>query len=235
MGRYNFYPAYVSVAEKKENAQAAIKKMQKKGIKLNPVSVEGRNITSTFWGKSWCKHIETFKDAEYRLARGRSCLRADTVLDLKIGPGTIDALVLGSSKYEISIKIKPLAPEKWKSIVSSCSGQIDSVVALLQGKLSKPIMEKMTDVNLGLFPNDKEISISCSCPDYVVMCKHAAAAFYGVGVRLDSSPESLFLLRSVDHLELLETNVLDSLIDQDGTLDGDLSELFGIDLVAAKK
>ena len=44
----------------------------------------------------------------------------------------------------------------------------------------------------------------CSCPDYAGMCKHVAAVMYGVGNRLDSSPELLFLLRGVDHLELIE-------------------------------
>jgi uncharacterized Zn finger protein len=35
------------------------------------------------------------------------------------------------------------------------------------------------------------------------MCKHIAAVLYGVGARLDSSPELLFALRGVDHLELI--------------------------------
>jgi uncharacterized Zn finger protein len=56
----------------------------------------------------------------------------------------------------------------------------------------------------GLFPKPKEITMRCSCPDYAGMCKHLAAVMYGVGNRLDSSPESLFLLRGVDHLELIE-------------------------------
>jgi uncharacterized Zn finger protein len=36
------------------------------------------------------------------------------------------------------------------------------------------------------------------------MCKHLAAVMYGVGNRLDFSPELLFVLRGVDHLELIE-------------------------------
>jgi uncharacterized Zn finger protein len=36
------------------------------------------------------------------------------------------------------------------------------------------------------------------------MCKHLAAVMYGVGHRLDSSPELLFVLRGVDHAELIE-------------------------------
>lgn len=35
------------------------------------------------------------------------------------------------------------------------------------------------------------------------MCKHVAAVLYGVGARLDASPELLLALRSVDHTELV--------------------------------
>jgi uncharacterized Zn finger protein len=61
----------------------------------------------------------------------------------------------------------------------------------------------VTDRREGLFPAPDEIQMRCSCPDWAFMCKHIAAALYGVGARLDSSPELLFLLRGVDHLELI--------------------------------
>ena len=65
-------------------------------------------------------------------------------------------------------------------------------------------MEHVTDRDRGLFPKPKEIKMRCSCPDYAGMCKHVAAVMYGVGNRLDTSPELLFVLRGVDHQELIE-------------------------------
>ena len=47
----------------------------------------------------------------------------------------------------------------------------------------------------------------CSCPDIAHLCKHAIAALCGVGNRLDSKPELLFLLRGVDHAELIDEAV----------------------------
>ena len=35
------------------------------------------------------------------------------------------------------------------------------------------------------------------------MCKHVAAVLYGVGARLDHKPELLFMLRGVNHEELI--------------------------------
>jgi len=45
--------------------------------------------------------------------------------------------------------------------------------------------------------------VTCSCPDWAVMCKHVCAALYGLGVRLDEQPELLFRLRKVDHMDLV--------------------------------
>ncbi len=81
---------------------------------------------------------------------------------------------------------------------------IGTLVELLQGRLSKAVMEMVTDRKEGLFPKPNEIKMRCSCPDYAGMCKHIAAVMYGVGNRLDHSPELLFVLRGVDHLELIE-------------------------------
>jgi uncharacterized Zn finger protein len=114
------------------------------------------------------------------------------------------------------------------------TGKIGSLVELLQGKLSKAVMEKVTDRQEGLFPKPKEIKMRCSCPDGARMCKHVAAVMYGVGNRLDSSPELLFILRGVDHKELIEQAIPTAPV---GTKAGaptistdDLGALFGIEM-----
>jgi uncharacterized Zn finger protein len=77
----------------------------------------------------------------------------------------------------------------------------------------------------------------CSCPDSARLCKHLAAALYGVGARLDRSPELLFLLREADHLELVsaaaEAPVVGAAVHDDALAGADLSAIFGIDLEAA--
>ena len=52
-------------------------------------------------------------------------------------------------------------------------------------------------------PSPDEIKLACSCPDWADMCKHIAAALYGVGARLDEQPQLLFVLRGVDESELV--------------------------------
>src|SRR5271168_3630088 len=94
---------YVSVAERRENARQKMSKLQKKGVHIQPVEIEGRKIARTFWGESWCKHLESFSDYDNRLPRGRAYVRNGSVIDLKILAGEIKALVNGSSIYEVKM------------------------------------------------------------------------------------------------------------------------------------
>ena len=194
---------YVSVAQRKQNALKKLKALQKKGQKVSPVVISGRTIAHTFWGKGWCEHLESYSDFENRLPRGRTYVRNGSVVDLQIEEGKVTARVNGSELYQVDVTIKTLEKKKWTRVVTQCSGKIDSLVELLEGKLSHGVMKVMTHPADGLFPLPKEISFKCSCPDWASMCKHVAATLYGVGARLDVDPALLFRLRCVDHQELL--------------------------------
>lgn len=202
MSYFDWHP-YVSVAEKRRQAERELAKLRKRGQSVAPVTVEGRTIAKTFWGKSWCVNLERYSDYATRLPRGRSYIRNGSVLDLKIAKGEVAATVAGSSLYEIKAAIAPVKAARWKAICRDCTGAIDSVVELLQGRLAKGIMDRVCREGDGLFPSPEEIKLSCSCPDWADMCKHVAAALYGVGARLDEKPELLFVLRGVDETELL--------------------------------
>ena len=245
MSRYgNYYgdwAPYVPVAERKAKAAkyaAAVAKKEKRS--LAPVKIEGRKIAKSFWGKAWCDNLEKYSDYSNRLPRGGTYVRNGSVVDLQIGKGSISAIVSGSEVYTIKIKIATLAKDVWEKIKKDCSRSIDSLLDLLQGKFDQGVMERLTQKEDGLFPRPKEISLDCSCPDSAGMCKHIAATMYGVGHRLDSSPELLFQLRAVDHLELIGAavsaeNLQKSLASaNDNALAGnDLGELFGIELDVA--
>jgi uncharacterized Zn finger protein len=209
--------------------------MKKAGQDVSPVEIEGRKITTTFWGDAWCKNLEAYSDYSNRLPRGRTYVRNGSVLDLQIEAGHVRALVSGTDLYTVDIKIKPLPKQKWTEIKGKSAGQIGSLVELLQGSLSKNVMEIVTRKGEGLFPSPREIALSCSCPDWASMCKHVAATLYGVGARLDHEPELLFTLRGVDPTEMAE-----AAIDQPTgagkarkgrVLDTDeLSSVFGVDI-----
>jgi uncharacterized Zn finger protein len=235
---YNGWADYVPVAERRRRAQRAVEKMRRKGHLVAPVMIQGRAIATTFWGKAWCDNLESYRDYENRLPRGRTYVRNGSVVDLQIAPNEVTAMVSGTAIYEVRVSISGMGRQQWSAICKDCAGGIDSLIELLQGRLSKSVMERICRQRSGLFPEPADIRFSCSCPDYALMCKHVAAVLYGVGARLDEQPELLFRLRTVDEAELVAHvdatlpaakqapapgRVLDS---------NDLSALFGLDMDA---
>jgi len=206
MSRWGWAP-YVPAAARKARARREMEKLRKKGKTVHPVEIQGRLMARSFWGKAWCSHLESFSDYENRLPRGRTYARNGSVCHLGISAGKIEGIVSGTELYRVAISIKKLDNKKWASIKKSCSGRIGSLLELLQGKLSDEVMTIVTNQKEGLFPLPGEMSLSCSCPDWAVMCKHVAAVLYGVGNRLDSKPDLLFLLRGVDASELISGEV----------------------------
>lgn len=203
MGWWGDYRPYIPVARRRANGFREAQRLAGKGTKLSPVKIAGRAIATTFWGNAWCDNLESYSDFSNRLPRGRTYVRNGSVINLEIEAGKVTSLVSGSHLYRIAIHIRPLAAPRWKAISQQCGAQIGSVVELLQGRLSKNVMEVVTRRENGLFPAPEEIEMSCSCPDWAGMCKHIAATLYGVGSRLDQDPALLFKLRQVDHMDLI--------------------------------
>src|SRR5215467_10856041 len=103
---------YVPVAARRRKAEREMEKLRKKGAVLLPVKIEGRTIAKTFWGKAWCDNLECYRDYENRLPRGRTYVRNGSVIHLEIQEGAINALVHGSSLYDVKVTINKVASEK---------------------------------------------------------------------------------------------------------------------------
>ena len=121
----------------------------------------------------------------------------------------------------------------------ACAGKLDSLPELLAGKFPKALGELFTERGKGLFPSPREIAFSCSCPDDAAMCKHVAAALYGIGARLDGEPGLFFTLRKVEIKDMVSETVqrksqelLKKAKKKSSRVleDSDLSAIFGIQL-----
>jgi uncharacterized Zn finger protein len=222
-----------SSSDRRADAARAIQDAARRGQAMSPVAIAGRTIAHTFWGKAWCDNLERYRDYAYRLERGRSYVRSGSVIDLRIAAGAIAARVSGSSLYDVAIEIDAVGRDAWHAIRRDCAGGVGSRIDLLAGKLSQPVMARLCADRTGLFPAPSAIRFRCSCPDLARMCKHVAAAMYGVGARLDHAPELLFTLRQVSLDELLAAAVseLPAAPAAARVLAGDgLGALFGIEL-----
>ncbi len=246
MGWSRGWAPYVPVAKRRAQAAKELAKLDKnsKGKLRNPVHIATRKMAVTFWGEAWCNNLENYSDYSNRLPRGRTYARNGSILDLQIEKGFVTAMVSGSSIYHIKIDITTIPSNQWKRIQSECAKSVHSIMDLLRGKLSDSVLESLTAPKVGMFPQPNEIRLRCSCPDSASLCKHLAAVMYGIGNRLDTCPELLFLLRGVDKSELVSEVVTSSQLNDSLTstkssksknsaiADEDLGSIFGIDLIS---
>ena len=233
---------YVPVSQRKANGLAKAQCEIGKGKKLKPIRVEGRKIANTFWGESWCAHLEDYSDFSNRLPRGRTYARNGSIVHLEIASGEITAMVAGSDLYRIKIKVDKMPSKAWKSLCSQCNSSVTNTIDLLRGKLPEPVLKTLTNPDNDLFPRSSEIHLECDCLDWAQLCKHLAAVLYGVGNRLDDSPELLFKLRGVDPNDLIGSALMDA-TEANVALPGaeqleesiGLGDIFGIELIDSFK
>jgi uncharacterized Zn finger protein len=231
---FSFKP-YVSVAERRANAQKKIASLGKT-TKLSPIAISGNKIARTWWGAAWCENLERYADYENRIERGRSYVRNGQVIDLSISDGRVTAMVMGSELYRVEIEIDSLSTKKWRTIAAQVGRRIGSLAELVEGKFPKELGEIFMRQGEGLFPSPAEIHMECDCPDYAYMCKHIAATLYGIGARLDTDPLLFFKLRGIPFESLLKKSVdekMKSLLKNahkktDRVLTGDIARIFGL-------
>lgn len=227
-----------TVAELKRKSAASRKQAKKKGTVLEPVVIQGRTIAKSWWGKAWCDNLERYADYESRLDRGKRYVRNGSVIDLKIQKGKILARVQGTRKtpYKVEIRISPLSEEKCQAIIQKCGKKMENLGELLDGNFPEEMKELFQGEN-GLFPTPREISFSCSCPDWALLCKHVAATLYGVGARLDENPLLFFELRGIDvdkFIDVTLANKVEAMLanadkKSDRMMDdADVTSLFGV-------
>lgn len=224
--------------EIKRKAALSKKANKEKGKTYNPVTTSTRAITNSWWGNAWCQNLERYADYESRISRGRRYVRAGAVVDLEIKKGKVTARVQGTRKtpYKVEIRISPLSEERCQEILSKTTVRIETLEDLVVGEFPQSMKELFLEEG-GLFPEPREISFNCSCPDWALMCKHVAAALYGIGVRLDDDPLLFFELRGIDVSKFIDvaiaSRVEEMLLNESCESpriirDDDIMELFGV-------
>lgn len=218
----------LSVKALAELAAERLSALRAEGEELSPVRNPSRKLACNFWGSAWMRHLAKCESGGLCLAPGRSLLRHGCVLDLRIAPGLITALVSADALYDVQLRISPLEDERLAILQNACAGKIDSLVSLLEGKLDASVISCLCDPDSGLLPDPADWHMHCSCPDWCEPCPHAAAAIYAAGCLIDAQPSLLFTLRCVDPASLLPHSLSPA-----ATTDFDFSSLgstFGIDL-----
>ena len=133
-----------------------------------------------------------------RLTRGKNYARRGQVLSLSVAPGVVTASVQGSRKtpYQVSIVLPAFGELVWAKVEVSLAEQAIHSARLLAGEMPHDLEEVFSAAGAPLFPERaKDLTQSCTCPDWEVPCKHLAATFYLLAERFDEDPFAILLWR----------------------------------------
>jgi uncharacterized Zn finger protein len=162
-------------------------------------------IGEQWWSRRFIDVLESF-GMQSRLARGRNYARAGQVLSLDIGTGHVTAHVQGSraKPYKVILTVDPLTKPQWRKVERALAARAVFRARLLAGEMPAEIEEIFGDCGTPLFPRSaRDLSMTCSCPDWGVPCKHVAAVCYVLAEAFDDDPFVMLAWRGKGREQLL--------------------------------
>ena len=117
---------------------------------------------------------------------------------MTVAPGMVSAAVQGSraQPYKVTIALSAFSELVWAKVEVSLAEQAIHSARLLAGEMPHDLEEVFAAAGAPLFPQRvQDLSMSCSCPDWEVPCKHLAATFYLLAEGFDDDPFAILLWR----------------------------------------
>jgi len=163
------------------------------------------SIGEHWWSRRFIDVLESF-GLQSRLTRGRSYARSGQVLSLDISTGHVTALVQGSrvKPYTVKLTVDPLTTRQWQRVEEALAARAIFRARLLAGEMPAEIEEVFADCGTPLFPKSaRDLTMTCSCPDWEVPCKHLAAVCYVLAEAFDADPFGMLAWRGKGRADLL--------------------------------
>jgi hypothetical protein len=124
---------------------------------------------------------------------------------LEVRTGEIVASVQGSraKPYKVTVKVRRYSAQEWDHTLAALASRVGHLAALLDGEMPPGVADDLAAAGIDLLPVAGDLQPRCSCPDWAVPCKHAAAVCYLVADALDGDPWLLFWVRGRDRDALM--------------------------------
>ncbi len=162
-------------------------------------------IGEHWWSRRFIQVLESFALGS-RLTRGKNYARRGQVVSLQVSTGVVTASVQGSRKspYRVTITLPAFSELVWAKVEVTLAEQAIHSAMLLAGEMPRDLEEVFAVAGAPLFPQQaKDLTLSCSCPDWEVPCKHLAATFYLLAESFDDDPFAILLWRGRSREALL--------------------------------
>lgn len=137
-----------------------------------------------------------------RVQRGEAYARKGHVIELVPRPGGLDALVEGTQNepFSTGLNLPRRNVAELESVYSYLASTPGSIMRARNGQLDDVVLDML------LAPAPEDIRFYCTCPDPVVVCKHAVAVAHQAAELMSADPTVVFSMRNV-RLEVLERRV----------------------------
>jgi uncharacterized Zn finger protein len=162
-------------------------------------------IGERWWFLRFLEVLESFALGS-RLTRGKNYARRGQVVSLEVAPGVVTASVQGSrgTPYKVSIALPTFSELVWAKVEVTLAEQAIHSARLLAGEMPDDLEDVFLAAGAPLFPHRaKDLTLSCSCPDWEVPCKHLTATFYLLAESFDDDPFAILLWRGRSREALL--------------------------------
>jgi uncharacterized Zn finger protein len=160
----------------------------------------------TPWSQRFLDALGALGMAE-ELRLGRRYARAGNVLHLSVSTSLVVGQVqgAGTQTHRVRIAVRAFEPAQWRLIERALAEQALFAAKLLAGELPADIDTVLARLGLRLFPaGARELSMDCDCPDWVVPCRHLAAACHVLAESFDTDPFRILAWRGRSRTALLE-------------------------------
>lgn len=174
-----------------------------------PAPVPGqRKPTAGPWGILWIAALESPRGPDSgqaaRLDRARTYARRGAVGDITVRAGELSARVTGSRHrpYKVTLRVPELPEAEADRLLEAWAADAEAAAELSRGQLGEATARIAVAEDIALVPGLGLIGYACTCPDWGLPCKHAAAVSYQYARAIDARPDALLLLRG-HHLDFV--------------------------------
>ncbi|PBC38412.1 hypothetical protein CJ179_38020 [Rhodococcus sp. ACS1] len=170
-----------------------------------PAQKGRRTRGRTWWAQRWVDDVERAALDSNTLKRGRAYARGGLVGPLTFAPGLVSADVhTDDESLHVRIRVDPLDERQWGEVLATLASRSGHVAQLSSGTLPRELDEDLAAVDVSLIPSMFDADATCTCEEWDVPCRHAAAVLYQAAWVLDDDPLLFFLLRGREGQEILQ-------------------------------
>ncbi|MGW5879077.1 SWIM zinc finger family protein [Nocardiopsis terrae] len=176
-----------------------------KSFPPKPAYKKGKRFAQSWWGNAWIKAMVDTALDPVPLKKGRRYAAAGHVGTVTVSPGRAAATVLdGDGPQEAVVLLDQLSEDEWGRFLEKVAVKAGHTADLLERKMPQEVAEDAEQADVRLLPGVGDLDPECTCLDFELPCKHAAALSYQLARLLDEDPFVLLLLRGRSEDELVE-------------------------------